>query len=62
MEQLQGVPLILGILGVDNLPIVSFFAQAMVKTNRSTVGGFFLAGRSMTWWPVSGSGVSEDTH
>uniref|UniRef100_A0A8C4HKQ7 Sodium/glucose cotransporter 1 n=1 Tax=Dicentrarchus labrax TaxID=13489 RepID=A0A8C4HKQ7_DICLA len=25
---------------------------AMVRTNRSTVGGFFLAGRSMVWWPV----------
>jgi len=24
----------------------------MVRTNRSTVGGFFLAGRSMVWWPV----------
>ena len=29
--------------------------QAMVRTNRSTVGGFFLAGRSMVWWPVSRS-------
>lgn len=27
--------------------------QAMVRTNRATVGGFFLAGRSMIWWPVS---------
>lgn len=25
----------------------------MVRTNRATVGGFFLAGRSMIWWPVS---------
>lgn len=24
----------------------------MVRTNRATVGGFFLAGRSMVWWPV----------
>ncbi|XP_051009205.1 solute carrier family 5 member 4A-like isoform X1 [Acomys russatus] len=28
---------------------------AMVKTNRSTVGGFFLAGRAMTWWPMGAS-------
>ncbi|KAL1771419.1 low affinity sodium-glucose cotransporter [Sigmodon hispidus] len=28
---------------------------AMLKTNRSTVGGFFLAGRAMTWWPMSAS-------
>lgn len=25
----------------------------MYSTNRGTVGGFFLAGRSMVWWPVS---------
>nr|XP_044988579.1 solute carrier family 5 member 4A isoform X2 [Jaculus jaculus] len=28
---------------------------AMLKTNRSTVGGFFLAGRDMTWWPMGAS-------
>ncbi|KAK7804121.1 hypothetical protein U0070_002464 [Myodes glareolus] len=28
---------------------------AMLKTNRSTVGGFFLAGRAMTWWPMGAS-------
>lgn len=25
----------------------------MSRTNRETVGGYFLAGRTMTWWPVS---------
>ncbi|KAK5612581.1 Sodium/glucose cotransporter 1 [Crenichthys baileyi] len=30
-------------------------AGAMVRTNRSTVGGFFLAGRSMVWWPIGAS-------
>lgn len=25
----------------------------MYSTNRGSVGGFFLAGRSMVWWPVS---------
>ncbi|XP_035312859.1 sodium/glucose cotransporter 1 isoform X2 [Cricetulus griseus] len=28
---------------------------AMFSTNRGTVGGFFLAGRSMTWWPIGAS-------
>uniref|UniRef100_A0A8C0YBA7 Solute carrier family 5 member 9 n=1 Tax=Cyprinus carpio carpio TaxID=630221 RepID=A0A8C0YBA7_CYPCA len=28
-----------------------------VRANRGTVGGYFLAGRSMTWWPVSFSWV-----
>ncbi|MED6246022.1 Sodium/glucose cotransporter 1 [Ataeniobius toweri] len=29
--------------------------MAMVRTNRSTVGGYFLAGRSMVWWPIGAS-------
>ncbi|XP_060997453.1 solute carrier family 5 member 4 isoform X4 [Dama dama] len=28
---------------------------AMLKTNRGTVGGFFLAGRDVTWWPMGAS-------
>ncbi|XP_064840589.1 sodium/glucose cotransporter 2-like isoform X4 [Oncorhynchus masou masou] len=27
----------------------------MFRTNRGTVGGYFLAGRTMTWWPVGAS-------
>ncbi|KAI2578324.1 SLC5A2 isoform 1, partial [Pan troglodytes] len=27
----------------------------MCRTNRGTVGGYFLAGRSMVWWPVGAS-------
>lgn len=27
--------------------------QSMFRTNRGTVGGYFPAGRTMTWWPVS---------
>ncbi|XP_078523877.1 sodium/glucose cotransporter 1 isoform X2 [Lissotriton helveticus] len=27
----------------------------MVRTSRGTVGGFFLAGRSMVWWPIGAS-------
>ncbi|XP_069789721.1 sodium/glucose cotransporter 1 isoform X2 [Narcine bancroftii] len=27
----------------------------MVRSNRGTVGGFFLAGRSMSWWPIGAS-------
>uniref|UniRef100_A0A8C9VHH2 Sodium/glucose cotransporter 1 n=1 Tax=Scleropages formosus TaxID=113540 RepID=A0A8C9VHH2_SCLFO len=29
--------------------------HAMLSTNRGTVGGFFLAGRSMVWWPIGAS-------
>ena len=32
-----------------------FSYQAMFKSNRGTVSGYFLAGRFMTWLPVSQS-------
>uniref|UniRef100_UPI00358E45FC sodium/glucose cotransporter 1-like isoform X2 n=1 Tax=Myxine glutinosa TaxID=7769 RepID=UPI00358E45FC len=28
---------------------------AMYRSNRSTVGGFFLAGKTMVWWPIGAS-------
>uniref|UniRef100_A0A8C0GB88 Sodium/glucose cotransporter 2 n=1 Tax=Chelonoidis abingdonii TaxID=106734 RepID=A0A8C0GB88_CHEAB len=28
---------------------------SMCRTNRSTIGGYFLAGRNMVWWPVGAS-------
>ncbi|XP_035009438.1 LOW QUALITY PROTEIN: sodium/glucose cotransporter 2 [Hippoglossus stenolepis] len=33
--------------------VVSVGIWSMFWTNRGTVGGYFLAGRSMSWWPVS---------
>ncbi|XP_036621503.1 solute carrier family 5 member 4-like [Trichosurus vulpecula] len=42
--------------------IVIYFAVVLavglwilLKTNRGTVGGFFLAGRDVVWWPISAS-------
>ncbi|XP_072312116.1 sodium/glucose cotransporter 2 [Eucyclogobius newberryi] len=37
------------------LLVVCVGLWSMFRTNRSTVGGYFLAGRSMTWWPVGAS-------
>ncbi|XP_054896237.1 sodium/glucose cotransporter 1-like [Poeciliopsis prolifica] len=37
------------------LVVLAVGVIAMVRTNRSTVGGFFLAGRSMVWWPIGAS-------
>ncbi|NWV20058.1 SC5A9 protein, partial [Origma solitaria] len=31
-----------------------------IRANRRTVGGFFLAGRSMTWWPIGASLMSNN--
>ena len=32
---------------------IHFISQATYKSNRGTVSGYFLAGRFMTWIPVS---------
>ena len=37
---------------IQSLQILSLF-QAMYKSNRGTVSGYFLAGRFITWLPVS---------
>ncbi|XP_031711716.1 sodium/glucose cotransporter 1 [Anarrhichthys ocellatus] len=37
------------------LVVLAVGVWAMIRTNRSTVGGFFLAGRSMVWWPIGAS-------
>uniref|UniRef100_W5LDH5 Sodium/glucose cotransporter 2 n=1 Tax=Astyanax mexicanus TaxID=7994 RepID=W5LDH5_ASTMX len=37
------------------LVVLAVGVWAMVRTNRSTIGGFFLAGRNMVWWPIGAS-------
>ncbi|XP_027011330.1 sodium/glucose cotransporter 2 isoform X1 [Tachysurus fulvidraco] len=46
----------------DIIVIISYFVVviavgiwSMFRTNRGTVGGYFLAGRTMGWWPVGAS-------
>uniref|UniRef100_A0A8B9EUG0 Solute carrier family 5 member 9 n=1 Tax=Amazona collaria TaxID=241587 RepID=A0A8B9EUG0_9PSIT len=34
--------------------------QSSIRASRSTVGGYFLAGRSMTWWPIGASLMSSN--
>ncbi|KAK3566464.1 hypothetical protein QTP86_033990 [Hemibagrus guttatus] len=31
-----------------------------IRANRGTIGGYFLAGRSMTWWPIGASLMSSN--
>ncbi|KAM4827510.1 LOW QUALITY PROTEIN: solute carrier family 5 member 4-like [Thomomys bottae] len=42
-------------LGVSLLPKPIPDIHAMLKTNRGTVRGFFLAGRDIAWWPMGAS-------
>uniref|UniRef100_A0A6Q2Z5T3 Solute carrier family 5 member 9 n=1 Tax=Esox lucius TaxID=8010 RepID=A0A6Q2Z5T3_ESOLU len=48
----------------DIVVIVVYFAFVLVVgiwvTNSGTVGGYFLAGRSMTWWPIGASLMSSN--
>ncbi|XP_032801798.1 sodium/glucose cotransporter 4 [Petromyzon marinus] len=52
---------------VDVVVLVVYFVLVMVvgmwascRTNRSTVGGYFLAGRTMTWLPIGASLMSSN--
>uniref|UniRef100_A0A6Q2WRL5 Solute carrier family 5 member 9 n=1 Tax=Esox lucius TaxID=8010 RepID=A0A6Q2WRL5_ESOLU len=51
----------------DIVVIVVYFAFVLVvgiwssvRANSGTVGGYFLAGRSMTWWPIGASLMSSN--
>uniref|UniRef100_A0A3Q4G3J3 Sodium/glucose cotransporter 1 n=1 Tax=Neolamprologus brichardi TaxID=32507 RepID=A0A3Q4G3J3_NEOBR len=45
----------ISVIVVYFLVVLGVGVVAMIRTNRSTVGGFFLAGRSMVWWPIGAS-------
>ncbi|XP_065529460.1 sodium/glucose cotransporter 4 [Lathamus discolor] len=51
----------------DFIVVVCYFAFVLtvgiwssIRASRSTVGGYFLAGRSMTWWPIGASLMSSN--
>uniref|UniRef100_A0A8C3EPN2 Sodium/glucose cotransporter 1 n=1 Tax=Corvus moneduloides TaxID=1196302 RepID=A0A8C3EPN2_CORMO len=46
-------PVDISVIVIYFLVVLAVGLWAMYSTNRGTVGGFFLAGRSMVWWPVS---------
>uniref|UniRef100_A0A3B4YAZ6 Solute carrier family 5 member 9 n=1 Tax=Seriola lalandi dorsalis TaxID=1841481 RepID=A0A3B4YAZ6_SERLL len=57
----------LSLEALDIAVVVVYFIFVMVvgiwssvRANRSTVGGYFLAGRSMTWWPIGASLMSSN--
>ncbi|KAJ6653394.1 hypothetical protein lerEdw1_009295 [Lerista edwardsae] len=37
------------------LAVIGVGLWSMCRTNRGTVGGYFLAGRNMAWWPIGAS-------
>ncbi|KAM5238302.1 solute carrier family 5 member 4-like [Ctenodactylus gundi] len=53
-ERIQNVADI-SVIVIYFLVVMAVGLWAMLKTNRGTVGGFFLAGRDMVWWPMGAS-------
>jgi len=67
VEQATSVDDVGNVDGADLAVIIVYFIAimlvgvwAMIKTNRSNVSGFFLAGRDMTWFPVGASLFSSN--
>ncbi|XP_055511968.1 sodium/glucose cotransporter 1 [Leucoraja erinacea] len=48
-------PADISVIVIYFLLVLAVGIWAMVQSNRGTVGGFFLAGRSMSWWPIGAS-------
>uniref|UniRef100_A0A8D0F0F4 Sodium/glucose cotransporter 1 n=1 Tax=Strix occidentalis caurina TaxID=311401 RepID=A0A8D0F0F4_STROC len=48
-------PADISVIVIYFLVVLAVGLWAMYSTNRGTVGGFFLAGRSMVWWPIGAS-------
>nr|XP_021155740.1 sodium/glucose cotransporter 4 isoform X1 [Columba livia]XP_021155741.1 sodium/glucose cotransporter 4 isoform X1 [Columba livia] len=51
----------------DIVVVVCYFAFVLIvgiwssiRASRGTIGGYFLAGRSMTWWPIGASLMSSN--
>ncbi|GCB72248.1 sodium/glucose cotransporter 4 [Scyliorhinus torazame] len=40
--------------------VIGIGIWSSVKANQSTVGGYFLAGKAMTWWPIGASLMSSN--
>uniref|UniRef100_A0A671TC43 Sodium/glucose cotransporter 1 n=1 Tax=Sinocyclocheilus anshuiensis TaxID=1608454 RepID=A0A671TC43_9TELE len=51
-------PADISVIVIYFLVVLAVGIWAMVRTNRATVGGFFLAGRSMVWWPKTSNRFS----
>ncbi|XP_072452929.1 sodium/glucose cotransporter 2 isoform X3 [Notamacropus eugenii] len=43
------------VIAVYFLLVIGVGLWSMCQTNRGTIGGYFLAGRNMIWWPVGAS-------
>uniref|UniRef100_A0A2K5D9A0 Solute carrier family 5 member 4 n=1 Tax=Aotus nancymaae TaxID=37293 RepID=A0A2K5D9A0_AOTNA len=45
----------ISVIVINFLVVMAVGLWAMLRTNRGTIGGFFLAGRDVAWWPMGAS-------
>ncbi|XP_039623184.1 sodium/glucose cotransporter 4 isoform X3 [Polypterus senegalus] len=50
----------IAVIAVYFVFVVAVGIWSSIRANRGTVGGYFLAGRSMTWWPIGASLMSSN--
>nr|XP_008540773.1 PREDICTED: low affinity sodium-glucose cotransporter isoform X2 [Equus przewalskii] len=55
MSQLIQNPADLSVIVIYFVVVMAVGLWAMLRTNRNTIGGFFLAGREMVWWTMGAS-------
>uniref|UniRef100_A0A8I3SAG0 Sodium/mannose cotransporter SLC5A10 n=2 Tax=Canis lupus familiaris TaxID=9615 RepID=A0A8I3SAG0_CANLF len=50
----------IGVLVVYFVFVIGVGVWSSVRASRGTIGGYFLAGRSMSWWPIGASLMSSN--
>ncbi|KAG8505433.1 Sodium/glucose cotransporter 4 [Galemys pyrenaicus] len=50
----------IGVLVAYFVFVIAVGIWSSIRTSRGTVGGYFLAGRSMSWWPIGASLMSSN--
>ncbi|XP_008697454.1 sodium/glucose cotransporter 4 [Ursus maritimus] len=50
----------IGVLVVYFVFVIGVGVWSSIRASRDTVGGYFLAGRSMSWWPIGASLMSSN--
>ncbi|XP_045333250.1 sodium/glucose cotransporter 4 isoform X3 [Leopardus geoffroyi] len=50
----------IGVLVVYFVFVIGVGIWSSIRASRGTIGGYFLAGRSMTWWPIGASLMSSN--
>ncbi|XP_049473172.1 sodium/glucose cotransporter 4 [Panthera uncia] len=50
----------IGVLVIYFVFVIGVGIWSSIRASRGTIGGYFLAGRSMTWWPIGASLMSSN--